>query len=141
VRDLPPRERATLVDRVLDDDGFMRRRAGEIPARVIDAIEDRCKEINMRLSDVATIAVNQPDADFWLIRRGSEREVGRPVDEYDPERIGVLVTRTDILLPRYLFYVFANLHARGYWIPRARGTTRLVNIRTEDVKRLELSAG
>lgn len=93
----------------------------------------------MRLSDVADIGVNQPESDFWLIRRGSEKEVGRPVDEYDPERIGVRVTRTDILLPRYLFYIFVDLHARGYWAPRARGTTRLVSIRVEDVKRLELT--
>jgi hypothetical protein len=41
VRDLPARERASLVDRALDDDGFMRPRAGEIPARVVEAIEDR----------------------------------------------------------------------------------------------------
>lgn len=93
----------------------------------------------MRLSDVADIGVNQPESDFWLIRRGSEKEVGRPVDEYDPERIGVRVTRTDILLPRYLFYIFMDLHARGYWTPRARGTTRLVSIRVGDVKRLELT--
>jgi hypothetical protein len=93
----------------------------------------------MRLSDLADIATNQPEANFWLIRRGSEKEVGRPVDEYDPERIGVRVTRTDILLPRYLFYVFMDLHARGYWIPRAHGTTRLVNIKVSDVKNLALA--
>ena len=94
----------------------------------------------MRLSDLADIATNQPEADFWLIRRGSEKEVGRPVNEYDPERIGVRVTRTDILLPRYLFYVFMDLHARGYWIPRAHGTLRLVNIKVADVKNLALEA-
>jgi hypothetical protein len=94
----------------------------------------------MRLSDVADIGVNQPESDFWLIRRGSEKEVGRPVDEYDPERIGVRVTRTDLLLPRYRYYVFADLHARGYWIPRAHGPTRRVNIKVSDVKRLELSS-
>ena len=94
----------------------------------------------MRLSDLADIATNQPEADFWLIRRGSEREVGRPVEEYDPGRIGVRVTRTDILLPRYLSYVFMDLHARGYWIPRAHGTLRLVNIKVADVKHLELEA-
>jgi hypothetical protein len=94
----------------------------------------------MRLSDLADIAVNQPESDFWLIRKGSDKAVGRPVREFSPEHIGVLVTRTDVLLPDYLFYVFMDLHARGYWTPLARGTLRLKNIRTEDVRRLEFAS-
>jgi len=41
LRGLPVEERAALVDRVLDDDAFMRGLAGTVPARVVEAIEDR----------------------------------------------------------------------------------------------------
>jgi hypothetical protein len=38
-------ERMRLTDAILNDDGFMRRLAGQIPARVVEAIEDRAWEI------------------------------------------------------------------------------------------------
>jgi hypothetical protein len=161
----------------------------------------------MRLSGLATIGTNQPESDFWLVRKGSDKEVGRPVREFSPEHIGILVGRkaarqstgkgflrwdpgpcpecegsgtipppfansfpsppchacegkgtvpgdakqpapallvrvhreTDLLLPDYLFYIFMDLYARGYWVPRACGSLRLRHIRILDVKRLELS--
>jgi hypothetical protein len=45
LRDLLVGDRAALVDRVLDDDSFMRRFAGTVPARVVEAIEDRVWEL------------------------------------------------------------------------------------------------
>lgn len=93
----------------------------------------------MRLSGLATIGTNQPESDFWLVRKGSDKEVGRPVREFSPEHIGILVGRKDLLLPDYLFYIFMDLYARGYWVPRACGSLRLRHIRILDVKRLELS--
>lgn len=45
LRDVPLGERAALVDSVLNDDAWMRRHAGMIPQRVIEAIEDRVWEL------------------------------------------------------------------------------------------------
>lgn len=96
-------------------------------------------EKRMKLNDVATIKTNYPDADFWLVRRGSLKTCGKPVMEYNPEHIGVKVIRTDVFLPRYLFYVFEALHSLRRWEPIATGTLSLVNIRVSDVRNIELS--
>jgi hypothetical protein len=68
----------------------------------------------MRLRDVATIALNLRDADFWL-QRGVGLELGRPTKTFSPQHIGIKVTRTDVLLPQYLYYVFEHLCTTGAW--------------------------
>ena len=92
----------------------------------------------MRLRDVAQIKTRAPDADFWLIRRGSPAEVGRPVDRYHPEHIGIRVTARDRVEPRYLYYALMALHARGVWRAQATGTLALVHIRVQDVGAIPL---
>ncbi|WP_458259555.1 hypothetical protein [Enterobacter cloacae] len=32
----------------------------------------------MKISDVATVKTDFPDADFWIVRRGSLNSVGEP---------------------------------------------------------------
>ncbi|GAB6264259.1 hypothetical protein PSSHI_45030 [Photobacterium sp. R1] len=92
----------------------------------------------MKLSDVATIKTNFPDADFWIVRRGSLKSVGQPVQEFNPEHIGVRVDRTDLLLPRYLYYCFEAIHLERKWEPLTTGTLSLVNIRVSDIRSIEL---
>ncbi|ENE6639009.1 hypothetical protein ABNR98_004418 [Salmonella enterica] len=92
----------------------------------------------MKLSDVATVRVNFPEADFWLVRRGSLTTVGKPDRMFNPEHIGIKVERSDILLPDYLFYCFEYLYSRKVWEPVATGTLALVNIRVSDVKSITL---
>lgn len=86
-----------------------------------------------RLKDLAKISTNMPDADFWLIRKGSDKTVGKPVKEFDPSRIGIKVVRTDVIDPKYLYYVMMNLHNQGHFARLSNGTTNLVNIRVEDI--------
>jgi len=93
----------------------------------------------MRLSDVATIQVNFPEAHFWLVRRGTVERCGEPERVFNPEHIGILVNRTEILLPDYLYYVLKHVHQCRYWQRLATGTLSLVNIRVSDVRRIELS--
>nr|WP_316044579.1 hypothetical protein [Serratia ficaria] len=92
----------------------------------------------MKLSDVATIKTHFPNADFWILRRGSLKLCGKPSRTYNPEHIGVYVNRRDILLPDYLFYCFEYLHGTGHWESLATGTLELVNIKVEDVKHIGL---
>jgi len=91
-----------------------------------------------RLKDIAKIATNMQDADFWLIRKGSDKTVGKPVKEFDPSRIGVKVVRTDVLDPKYLYYVMMNLHNQGHFARLANGTTNLVNITVNDIANIPL---
>lgn len=93
----------------------------------------------MRLGDVATIKTNFPDADFWLVRRGSLKSCGSPSREFNPEHIGIKVIRTDILLPDYLYYCMMWLHQSKVWEARATGSLSLVNITISDVRNIELS--
>jgi hypothetical protein len=91
-----------------------------------------------RLKDIAKIATNMPDADFWLIRKGSDKTVGKPVKEFDPSRIGVKVVRTDVLDPNYLYYAMMNLHNQGHFARISNGTTNLVNITVNDIANIPL---
>lgn len=92
----------------------------------------------MKLSDVATIKTNFPDADFWIVRRGSLKTVGEPSYIFNPESIGVKVTRPDMVLSRYLYYCFLHLHQSKVWEPVATGSLSLVNIKVSDVKNIVL---
>ncbi|QLI80834.1 hypothetical protein HZU75_04410 [Chitinibacter fontanus] len=93
----------------------------------------------MKLSDLATIKTNFPEAHFWLIRRGTAGRCGEPTREFNQEHIGIKVERIDLLLPDYLYYVFKHIHSTGHWQQIATGTLSLVNIRVSDVQRIELS--
>ncbi len=92
----------------------------------------------MKLNDVATIKTNFPEADFWLVRRGSLKTCGQPTYQFNPEHIGIRVERTDILLSSYLYYCLEHLHAQGRWETLARGSLALVNIRVSDVRSIGL---
>jgi hypothetical protein len=58
---------------------------------------------------------------------------------FNPENIGLKVTKTQIVLPDYLFYALTALHASGYWKVIATGSTALVNIRVSDVQNVKMS--
>ena len=92
----------------------------------------------MKIGDVCIFKTNFPDADFWLIRKGSANKVGRPTREFSPEHIGVTVTRPDLVLADYLFYVFEHLANQGVFVSMAHGTTNLQNIRIKDIKNIPL---
>lgn len=93
----------------------------------------------MKLSALATIRTNFPDAHFWLVRRGSAGRCGEPVRVFNPEHIGIRVERTDLLLPDFLFYSLKHVHSTGHWKREATGTLSLVNISVSAVRSIELS--
>lgn len=93
----------------------------------------------MKLSSLAIIKTNFQNAHFWLVRRGSAAKCGEPTRIYNPEHIGILVVKTDILLPDYLYYALVHVHSTGHWERIATGTLSLVNIKVSDVQNIELS--
>jgi hypothetical protein len=92
----------------------------------------------MTLGDLCEFKTNFPEADFWLVRKGSDKTVGMPVKEFDSERIGVKVIQTDVLSPQYLYYVFMHLQQSGRFIPLAHGTLKLKNISIRDIKSISI---
>lgn len=92
----------------------------------------------MRLSDIATIKVNFQDPDFWIVRRGSASKVGKPTNFFNPEHIGIKVERTDLLLPKYLYYALMVKHSQGDWKSRTNGSLSSVHIRVSDVSNIRV---
>ncbi len=99
----------------------------------------------MKLADLCDISIGLEDADFWLYTKGSEKSLGMPT--YDREnhenKIGIKLKEEakDKLYLDYLFYLFQNLHSSQYWQRNGLvyGSTRLMGIRIQDVKNLEVN--
>lgn len=91
-----------------------------------------------QLGDLVSMQIGMQDADFWIEYRGSVDTIGRPSKDYGPKKLGIKVTRTDVLNPKYLYYVFEHLFGRGFFRPMAKGATNLVNLRVDDIKRIPI---
>lgn len=83
---------------------------------------------------IFAVKTNLPDADLWIVRKGTPEKIGSVTKTFSPEHIGVQVMATDLVLPDYLYYVLVNIHARGFYQERMTGTLRLKHITTTDVK-------
>lgn len=83
---------------------------------------------------VFAVKTNFPDADLWVIRKGTPDKVGSVTKTFSPEHVGVQVLATDLILPDYLFYVLMQLHSRGFYRERMKGALRLQSITVGDVK-------
>lgn len=90
-----------------------------------------------KVGDFISVKLNDPEADFWVVRRGTEGAVGTPTREFNPEHFGITVT-SEALLPDYLFYALQYIHHQGYYKPLARGSIKLVGIRADDIKNIRL---
>jgi restriction endonuclease S subunit len=86
----------------------------------------------MKLKQLCTVQTNLPNADFYIVRSGSQNTIGKVTKEFNKDYIGIKVTRTDILVPDYLYYLLMNLHNQGYFRAISNGTT-LQHITTQDV--------
>lgn len=95
-------------------------------------------ETPRQLGDLVNMQLGMQDADFWIEYRGSVDTIGRPSKDYSPKKLGIKVTRTDQLDPRYLYYVFEHLFNQGKFRQFAKGATNLVNLRVDDIKRIPI---
>lgn len=103
-------------------------------AKLEEKVEELIKENEQNvLGNLITAKVNFPEADFWIVRKGTEEKVGMPVKEFNPEHIGIKVTALDKLNSKYLYYVMLNIFNTKYFRDKAVGTLRLKNIRISDI--------
>ena len=93
---------------------------------------------DLRLKYVCEIKTNFPEADFWLIRKGDEETVGKPVKKFVPQHIGIKVIKTDILDSKYLYYVFEYLYSSKELIKYTKGVLNLKHIIIDDIKNLKI---
>lgn len=120
---------------------------GDVAKRLFNAVrnglglESQQLQENVRpqqLGDLVNMQLGMEDADFWVEYRGSVDTIGRPSKQYGPKKLGIKVTRTDVLDPRYLYYVFEHLFNQGKFRQFAKGATNLVNLRVDDIKRIPI---
>lgn len=93
---------------------------------------------DLRLKYVCEIKTNFPEADFWLIRKGDEETVGKPVKKFEPQHIGIKVIKTDILDSKYLYYVFEYLYSSKELIKYTKGVLNLKHIIIDDIKNIKI---
>lgn len=92
----------------------------------------------MRLKDICNVTINDPNADFWLIRIGDEKTVGTPTKTFSEENIGIKVTDTERVYPDFLYYYFQYLHMNGIFENMSKGTLKLKHITTDDIKNIPI---
>lgn len=83
---------------------------------------------------IFAVKTNFPDADLWVIRKGTPDKVGSVTKTFSPEHVGVQVLAPDLILPDYLYYVLMHLHSQGFYRERMKGALRLQHIGVDDVK-------
>jgi len=88
----------------------------------------------MRIGDVCEFKNNCPDCDFWIVRKGTEKSVGKPTKEYSPEYIGVKIIKKDLIVPQFLYYYFEYLNSIGIFTQLSTGMTKLKHIKISEVK-------
>ena len=95
----------------------------------------------MTLGTICEFKLNFENADFWLIRKGSEKTVGTPTRSFNEENIGVKVREEylDRVLPDFIFYYFQYLQQIGMFSQLSHGTLQLKNISLNDIKNLPVS--
>jgi hypothetical protein len=92
----------------------------------------------MTIKDLCIVKTNLPNADFWVVRKGSKKDVGKPTRVFNKEHFGIKVVRTESLNEMFLYYLFLHLHSIGYFQPKATGTLELKNIKVDDIKNISL---
>lgn len=92
-----------------------------------------------KLGSLISIKVGDKDADFWIVRRGSVDKVGMPTKTFNSQAYGIKVLDRTQVLPDYLYYYFMYLQQTGYWKSLSHGTLKLVNIRMNDIKNIEVA--
>lgn len=91
---------------------------------------------HLTLKDIAEIKTNFEEADFWLVRRGSAIKVGKSVEDFHPEHIGIRFN-SQLVFARYFFYVMQQYHSQGVFEKMAKGSFLLVHITVDDVGALK----
>ncbi|MEG4350189.1 hypothetical protein QUA74_10655 [Microcoleus sp. LAD1_D3] len=82
---------------------------------------------------------NFPEADFWLINKGSKHKLGEPVKEFQPYLTGIKCPA--LVLPDYAFYMCLHLYQQGLWQQYSQGSINLQHLRLKNVKEVFQSIG
>jgi len=77
---------------------------------------------------------NFADADFWLVNKGSLKDLGKPVQEFQPYYTGIQCPA--LILPDYGYYLCVYFQQIGVWQRCGIGSTNYKNLRIADIRRV-----
>ena len=78
------------------------------------------------------IRSNFPEADFWLINKGSAKTLGKPVEKFESYLTGIQCPA--LIDSRYGYYICLMLYSNGTWEQRSHGSIALQHLRISDIK-------
>ena len=88
-----------------------------------------------RLGDIADIKIDDPDADFWIQRRGSKKNVGRVVTKHSKYDFGVTLKGGN---PKFLVHALDLSRWYKTWRKRFQyGSVGVKNVRKDDLEKLD----
>jgi hypothetical protein len=74
------------------------------------------------------------DADFWLTNKGSLKDLGKPIKEFQPYYTGI---KCPVLIwPDYGYYLCCYFYQIGVWRNYGVGATNYQNLRITDIRRV-----
>jgi hypothetical protein len=77
---------------------------------------------------------NFDDADFWLVNKGSLKDLGNPVKQFQPYYTGL---KCPVLIwPDYGYYLCVYFQQIGVWRRCGVGSTNYKNLRISDIRRV-----
>jgi hypothetical protein len=96
--------------------------------------------VYITLKEILNIRTNFEDADFWIIRKGQDKMLGKPTKEFALNHIGLQLNDVGRSLfdPNYLYYLFEFLHGQGVWRQLAKGSLALQHITVSDAKNFSI---
>ena len=75
------------------------------------------------------------DADFWLINRANNDELGLPIKEYRDCLTGIKCNQK-LILPTYAYYLFLHLYQQGIWKQYGISTINFQHLRITDIRKV-----
>lgn len=72
----------------------------------------------MQFREVCTAKTNFAEADFWIVASGND--MGTPIKVFAPQHIGIKVVRTDVLVPKFLYFLMEYQQTRGIYAGQQR---------------------
>ena len=78
------------------------------------------------------IHTNFPEADFWLINKGSAKSLGKPVKKFEPFLTGIQCPA--LIDPEYGYYLCLHLYSINTWSAYSCSSINLKHLRIRDIK-------
>ena len=89
-----------------------------------------------RFGDVADIKIDNPDADFWIQRRGSKKNVGRVVTKHSKYDFGVTLKGGN---PKFLVHALDLSRWYKYWRKKfSLGSVGVKHVRKDELLKMDI---